>query len=57
MVRSLQLETLHYLYDMPLICLNCDANAIPFNNTVENFPALLEVWVSSEYLFLDLILF
>ena len=52
-----QLEALHYLSDMPLICLNCDAVAIRFNDTVEYSPALLEVWVSPEYLFPGLILF
>ena len=44
MVRSLQLEALHYLSDMPLICLNSDAVTIPFNDAVEYSPALLEVW-------------
>ena len=47
---------LHYLSDMPLICLNSDAVTIPFNDAVEYSPALLEVWVSPEYLFPDLIL-
>ena len=46
MVRSLQLEAFHDLSDIPLIYLNCDAIAIPFNDTVEYSPALLEVWVS-----------
>ena len=54
-VRSFQLEALHYLSDMPLICLNCDSVRV-FNDTVECSPALLEVWVSPEYLFPDLIL-
>ena len=37
-VRSLQLEEILYLNDMPLICLNCDAVAIPFNNAVRSVP-------------------
>ena len=41
---------------IPLIGLNCDAVAIPFNDTVEYSPALLEVWVFPEFLFPDLTL-
>ena len=45
-VRSFQLEALHYLSDMPLICLNCDSVTVPFSDAVEYSPALLEIWVS-----------
>ena len=45
------------LCDMPLICLNCDSVTVPVNDTVEYSPALLEIWVSPEYLFfLDIML-
>ena len=56
---GLQLEALHCLSDVPLICLNCDAFAIPFNDTIEHFCALLEVPPSTFFLisyFLDIIL-
>ena len=39
-----------------LVCLDCDAVAIPVGDAVQYSPTLLEVWVSPEHLLLDCVL-
>ena len=53
MIRSFLFEAFEYLPDVSLVCLDCDAVAILFDDAVQYSSTLLEVWVSPNHLLLD----
>ena len=51
-IRSFQFD----LPDVSLVCLDCDAVAIPFDDAVQHSSTLLEVWISPDHMLLDFVL-